>query len=237
MLVLAAVLSAATHGPFTLRWLPAALVCWSFVIWQCNRRLHKNRQSVDGGLQPTLGVANLVTLMRGLLIAATAGFLFLSNKLPAWTLFIPAAFYTLAALGDLLDGYLARRRQQTTQLGSELDTALDALGLLIAPLVAVLHERLYASYLLVSVAYYLFQSGLYWRRRQGKPVYPLPPSTLRRQLAGFQMGLVAAALWPPLPGELTRPVGFLFMLPLLFGFWRDWLSVSGRLPATPEVVS
>jgi len=213
-----------------LRWLAAALICWAFVLWQCHKRLHLNHGTVNGRLYTTLGHGNCVTLLRGLLIAATAGFLALTTiESTPWLLYVAAALYTMAAMGDWLDGQMARRQQQTTQLGTELDTALDALGLLIAPLLAVLYGKLHVSYLLVSIAYYLFQWGIHWRRRHSRPVYPLPPSQLRRHLAGLQMALVAFVLWPALPAGLTRALGLVLMIPLLLGFCRDWLHVSGRL--------
>jgi CDP-diacylglycerol--glycerol-3-phosphate 3-phosphatidyltransferase len=235
LLVLALCLAALESSLFASRWLLLALPCWGFVLWQCRRRLQLNHSPTDNNLLNTLGRGNQVTLLRGLLIAATAGFL-LTTGLQTRPLlpYLPAILYTAAALGDALDGYIARKQQQTTELGKELDTTLDAMGLVIAPLLAVLYGKLFASYLLVSVAYYLFQWGLLWRRRFDKPVYPLPPSRLRRQLAGYQMGLVATVLWPPLPALLTRPVGILFMLPMLYGFIRDWLVVSGRLSADTD---
>jgi len=229
MLFMTFLLSVAAGAVFALRWLLAALACWSLVWWQAHHRLQQNHDIAQGTLLPSLGLANRVTLGRGLLIAATAGFLATPGvgSKPLLS-YIPALLYTLAALGDALDGYIARRLQQVTRLGRELDMALDALGLLVAPLLAVFIGKLHGSYLLVSAAYYLFQQGLHWRRQQAKPVYSLPPSRLRRLLAGFQMGLVATVLWPPLPAELTRPVGVLFMVPVLAGFIRDWLHVSGR---------
>lgn len=230
LLVMALSLTALAGPAFGLRWLLAGLACWSFVVWQCHRRLYLNHASAGNTVYSTLGQGTRVTLLRGLLIAATSGFLattILSDTRPA-LLFLPALFYTLAVLGDWLDGHLARRQQRTTRLGKELDTALDALGLLIAPLLAVLYARLHVSYLLVGIAYYLFQWGLYWRQRNNKAIYPLPSSRLRRYLAGCQMGFVAVALWPLLPAEITHPLGMVLMLPLLVGFWVDWLHVSGR---------
>jgi CDP-diacylglycerol--glycerol-3-phosphate 3-phosphatidyltransferase len=228
-----------------LGWLLAALACWGFVLWQCNRRLHLSRQPGTGVYYPTLGVGNRITLFRGWFIAAMAGFLptaFGDVAFGAIALgdrqtglfYAPAAFYTLAAAGDWLDGYMARRQQQTTQLGMELDTVLDAFGLLMAPLLAVLTGKLHVSYLLVSVAYYLFQWGIHWRQRQGRTVFPLPPSRLRRYLAGIQMALVAIALWPFVPADLSMAFGIALMIPLLAGFCRDWLHVSGRLGASQE---
>ncbi|MDX1267075.1 MAG: CDP-alcohol phosphatidyltransferase family protein, partial [Oceanisphaera sp.] len=166
---------------------------------------------------------------------ATAGFLtILPLQASTGLLYLPAVLYTVAAALDGLDGFVARRQQQTTRLGTELDTALDAFGLLIAPLFAVFTGKLPVVYLLVSVAYYLFQWGIRWRRQRRRPVYALPPSQIRRYLAGAQMVLVALALWPPLPGALTQWVGLVLMIPLLIGFCRDWLHVSGRLGVRRE---
>lgn len=236
LLVMATALAAQENPTFALRWLALALLCWAFVAWQCGRRLHLNQNREDNTVYTTLGNGNRVTLVRGLLIAAAAGFLAVRALDPV-LLFVPAILYTAAALGDALDGYLARRQHQVSRLGAELDTALDAMGLLIAPLLAVLYGKLHVSYLLVSIAYYLFQWGIHWRRSHHQPVYALPPSKLRRHLAGWQMGLVATALWPPIPGRITIILGTVFMLPLLFGFCRDWLHVSGRLGSNKEPVA
>lgn len=234
LLLIAMVLSYLGGWVSSLRWLPVALLCWCIVIWQCQRRLHLNYSTTDGRQYPRLGFGNQLTLLRGALIAATAGFLSLSTRQAGYLIpFLPALFYSLAAIGDWLDGHLARRLHQSTQLGKELDTVLDALGLLVAPLLAVLYGKLHVSYLLVSISYYLFQWGLYWRRQHQRPVLPLPPSRLRRYLAGIQMGFVAVTLWPPLPAELSRPLGLVFMLPVLLIFWIDWLSVSGRRQQMP----
>lgn len=213
-----------------LLWLLISTSCWAFVLWQCYQRLHLNYSPINESYYSTLGHGNRITLLRGLLIAATAGFLTNTNlEAQPWLPYIPAALYSIAAMGDWFDGYMARRQQQATQLGKELDTILDAFGLVIAPLLAVLYGKLYVSYLFVSIAYYLFQYGIQWRQSHSKPIFALPPSQMRRYLAGTQMALVAIALWPLFPGDLTRMTGFVLMLPLLVGFCRDWLHVSGRL--------
>ncbi|MEP4545367.1 MAG: CDP-alcohol phosphatidyltransferase family protein [Saccharospirillum sp.] len=224
------------EGPVTGgRWLVGGLAGWAFVLWQCHGRLHLNVSTVDNRSFTRLGAANRITLLRGFLISATAGFpAMLPLQANAGLLYIPAVLYTVAAALDGLDGFVARRQQQTTRLGTELDTALDAFGLLIAPLFAVFTGKLPAVYLLVSVAYYLFQWGIRWRQQRGLPVYGLPPSEMRRYLAGAQMVLVALALWPPLPGVVTQWFGIALMIPLLLGFCRDWLHVSGQLGARRE---
>lgn len=211
-----------------LQWLLIADCLWFYVCWQLWQRLELNRASVDAPLYPTLGWANRLTLLRGGLIALTGGFLFQPQAagLMAW---VPGALYTLAAILDRMDGFVARRSKQTSLLGTELDTVYDALGLVVAPLLAVGYGKIHWSFLLVSAAYYVFVWGLYWRRTHNLPVYPLMPSMLRRTLAGFQMGFIAFILLPCFQAPLTVIIGIAFMLPILLGFLVDWLVVSGRI--------
>lgn len=211
-----------------LQWLLIADCLWFFVCWQLWQRLELNRASEGAPLYPTLGWANRLTLLRGGLIALTGGFLFQHQALGlmAW---IPGALYSIAAILDRMDGFVARRSKHTSLLGSELDTVYDALGLLVAPLLAVGYGKIHWSFLLVSAAYYVFIWGLYWRRRHNLPVYPLMPSMLRRTLAGFQMGFVAFILLPCFHAPVTIIIGAAFMLPILIGFIVDWLVVSGRI--------
>ena len=82
---------------------------------------------------------------------------------------------------------------------------------------------------MVSVAYYLFQWGIYYRNQQGLPVYSLSPNPSRRAIAGYQMGFIAVVLWPLFQAPVTTVAGFAFMLPLLIGFGIDWLIVSGGI--------
>jgi CDP-diacylglycerol--glycerol-3-phosphate 3-phosphatidyltransferase len=211
-----------------LQWLLIADGLWFMVCWQLWQRVELNRASEGAPHYPTLGWANRLTLLRGGLIALTGGFLFQPQAagLMAW---VPGALYTIAAILDRIDGFVARRSKQTSLLGSELDTVYDALGLLVAPLLAVGYGKIHWSFLLVSAAYYIFVGGLYWRRTRNLPVYPLLPSMLRRTLAGFQMGFVAFILLPCFHAPTTIVIGIAFMLPILLGFMVDWLVVSGRI--------
>ncbi|OFE11572.1 hypothetical protein PHACT_13615 [Pseudohongiella acticola] len=235
-LLCASLLFITTTAENTLLYLSASVMLWLLAWHQSNKRLHLNRANTSAALQSDLGPANCMTLSRGWLIAATGGFLLIPDVLATHPvlLWIAAALYSVAAIFDRVDGYLARRSQRTSLLGAELDTVFDALGLLIAPVLALQHGKIHASYLLVSVAYYLFVVGIKVRERNHKPVYALPPSVLRRTLAGFQMGYVAVVLWPPFRAEITVLAGFGFMVPLLIGFTVDWLLVSGRLQRRPQ---
>jgi len=97
-----------------------------------------------------LALPNLVTLVRGGLYAATAGFL-LVPPAPAvrWA---PAVCYGAGVSLDVVDGRLARRLGWTTDLGAKLDLAFDTLGFLVAPLVGVAWGRLPIAYLSLSAA-------------------------------------------------------------------------------------
>ncbi len=205
-----------------------SLLLWAFTWWQGWSLRQRNRTEETTPLLPTLGSANQLTLLRGLLIAACGGFLLLPQQVAGM---VPALCYSLAAILDRVDGYVARRGRNITLLGSELDTRVDAIGIVVAPLLAISYGKLHASYLLVSVAYYIFIGGIHWRHTHGLAVLPLRPSQLRRTLAGMQMGFVAFALWPQLQPALTQLGGAAFMLPLLLGFVVDWCVVSGRLPS------
>ena len=211
-----------------LQWLLQAGLLWTWVWYLTWNRSDLNRTSPDSPLLNNLGWANRLTLLRGYLIALTGGFLFQQDisGLVSW---IPGLLYGAAAILDRVDGFVARKSKQTTLLGAELDTVFDALGLLVAPLLAIAMGKIHWSYLSLSFAFYFFQWGIYWRRKHGLAIYPLMPSQLRRVLAGFQMGFVALALLPCFAAEQTLVCGFAFLIPVLVGFIVDWLVVSGRI--------
>ncbi len=211
------------------RWAIPVVIVLAYSLWLCWTGLDRNRRPGEASLLPTFGPGNTVTLSRGLVMALLAGFLFLPRPGDGWLAWTPAILYTMLATLDYLDGYVARVTNQTTLLGARLDGAFDALGLLIAVSLAVWYGQLPAWYLLVGLSRYLFAGGIWWRQRQGKPVFELSPSRNRRMLAGFQMGFISVILWPLFSPPGTTLAGIIFAVPLLAGFGRDWLAVSGRL--------
>jgi CDP-diacylglycerol--glycerol-3-phosphate 3-phosphatidyltransferase len=206
-----------TAPAFLLGALPVWLVVAATLLW-----LHAR-------VPAPIGRATQLTLLRGWLIAALAGFILLPPR--GWLAWAPGALYTTAAICDLFDGYLARRRDEVTALGGRLDVAMDALGLAVAPLVAVVLGRLPPWYLLLGAAYYLFQAGQWLRRRRGLPLFldRLRPTPHARMFAGYQMGLVATALFPVVGPPGTAITATLFMLPTLALFGREWLVLTGGL--------
>ncbi len=230
LLLCIAALASIETSYFAAQWFAVALAVWFYVWWQCWHLRNLNRRSISTVLYQDLGSANRMTLLRGFLIAMTSGFIFQQSSNPI-SLWIPAFLYSVAAILDRLDGFVARRTQRPSLLGGALDNAYDALGLLVAPVLAVNLGKVHWSYLLLSGAFYVFQIGLALRKNKGLAVFDLAPSKLRRTLAGFQMGYVAVALWPPFAAVITSAAGVGFMIPVLLGFIVDWGIVSGRISA------
>lgn len=186
---------------------------------------HNHPSGVSEPVWDSLGVANYLTLARGGLFAALAGFALLEpTRSIAW---LPALLYGAGSALDGVDGMLARARERATVLGAKLDMAFDSLGFVVAPVVAVVWGRLPVWYLSLSVARYLFLAGKAWRKRLGKPVFDLPESWVRQPLAGLQMAFITLALAPILPAETVHTLAIVVLPPSLLVFLRDYLVVAG----------
>lgn len=186
---------------------------------------------------------NLVTVTRGLLYAAAAGFLVVppspaapvvGSPVPTGAAapavrWMPALCYGTGVALDFVDGRLARRTERTTPLGAKLDHAFDTLGFLVAPLVGVAWGRLPVAYLSLSAARYVYRAGVTWRLRRGGPVDDLPESRVRRPLAALQMTFITVALTPLLTAAVIHPVSLVVLVPSLATFGWDYLVVTGRL--------
>jgi CDP-diacylglycerol--glycerol-3-phosphate 3-phosphatidyltransferase len=220
-----ALLDGATSRDVANRWLPVAGAVLAVQVGYLAYHLDVDRPAA------AFAPPNLVTLTRGGLYAATAGFLAVAPATPTvrWA---PAACYGAGVALDFVDGRLARLTGRTTALGETLDHAFDTLGFLVAPLVGVVWGRLPLLYLALSAARYVYRGGLWWRRRRGRPVGDLPESRVRRPLAAGQMAFIAAALAPVAPASLVHPAALVAVVPSLAVFCRDYLAVTGRLDAT-----
>jgi CDP-diacylglycerol--glycerol-3-phosphate 3-phosphatidyltransferase len=197
----------------------------------------------------SLGVANWITVVRGLAYACAAGFVVFvpagsvaasapfSSVLRVETfdrstvlLWGPAVLYGGGAILDSVDGAVARRVGKTTSLGEKLDLGYDTLGFVVAPAVGVAWGRLPAVYLALSGARYVYRLGITVEQSRGRTISPLPSSALRRPLAAGQMAFLSLALVPAIPASLTRVVAPFVLAPSLIVFLRDYLAVTGRLP-------
>lgn len=208
------------------RWLLIAGLLSVYVLATLWRGLPLNHRLDQTQLLETLGTANDLTTLRGLFTAGLAGFLFSPRPegLLAWA---PGVLYILVGIADGFDGALARRSGRVTRLGSYLDISLDGFGVFIAAVLAIQYGQLPAWYVLIGLARYLFLFGGWLLKRLDKPIYELDPSILRRALASSQMVFLGIMLFPLFAPEHTFLAAYLFGLPILIHFIRDWFVVSG----------
>jgi CDP-diacylglycerol--glycerol-3-phosphate 3-phosphatidyltransferase len=216
---------------YAVRWLGQSAVMIAYLLWVLWRALPENIRLGESRLLPTFGAGNSATLLRGVLIACLAGYLF-SPRPAGWQAWIPALIYTLAALLDYMDGYLARVTNHATRMGESLDMSLDGIGVLTAAVLAVQYGQVPAWYLMVALARYVYLACLWVWSRVGKRVYPLAPSVRRRAFAGLQMGFLFVILWPFFSPPGTHLAAALFSLPFLAGFLLDGLTATGIIRQT-----
>lgn len=214
------------------RWLPPAALVLAYAHFQFCYHLRLNHPPENRRLNPSVGMANQMTLARGWGISLIAGFILLpefeSASSDSWAEWIPGIIYLMVAGTDFLDGLWARITRSSSILGQKLDIEMDALGLLTASILLVVWGRLPAVYLLVGASYYLFQIGTHIRRRRGRTVSALIERPFARVMAGIQMVFVGLALLPIFAVPLLRIAALYFMLPLLAGFVWDWLIIQER---------
>ena len=232
----AALISTQMGAERALAWLPLPAAGLGYLMWVCLRNLSENRRKGEQNLLFGFGWGNRLTLLRGFFIAAMLGFLVIPQP-AGWLGWAPGVLYTLACAVDFFDGYVARVTNHASRLGEILDLSFDGIGVLAAALLAVNYGQVPVWYLSVGLARYLFIAGVWLRRRQGLLVNDLPSSLSRRVFAGLQMGFLAAALWPVFSPPGTQIAALLFGFPLLFGFCRDWLYVSGVIRPAGQQVS
>ena len=211
----------------------AALLALPVLIWRIRAAFAQEPGKLPEACYP--GLANQITVFRGLLVSLLAGFLFASTPEGFLRPGSPAILYSAALIMDGFDGFLARLRRETSAFGAFLDRDLDAWGTLVGILLAILYGRLPGWCIVAGMAYYLFAFGQWWRERRGLPLHPLPASRYRRHVAAVQSLFIVLAL---LPLALLPEYGWaaaLVMIPVLAGFMRDWLTVSGDLPLLLQV--
>ena len=230
---------AAGFGWLCVVWQPMAAFQWMLqtagvsicLLWMLRIGLGKNAAWQDSASHDAFGLANWLTVGRGFLIAALGGFLFQpppgSEAGSNWLIWVPGAIYVIAALMDYLDGFLARAMRSETRLGKWLDTQIDALGLFVAPVLAIAYNRLPFYYISVGLAFYLFRFGIWYRKKNNRRVIEIKPHPVKRMIAGFQMGLVAVSLLPVFSQPALTVAATIFMVPLLAGFIRDALVSGG----------
>lgn len=203
-----------------------------YILYLLRRNLRLNTRGEHQNLKACLGPANWITLARGGLIAILAGFMLQPwpgrSSGPAWTGWVPGAVYLTAVAGDVLDGFVARTTASQTPLGELLDTRIDALGILVACLLAIHYGQLPGYYLSAGVAYYVLRLAIRLRRKTGRPCCEVRPRRSAKVMAGIQMVFLGIVLLPLFSPQFTHIAAVLILIPFLVGFLLDWQAVSGH---------
>jgi CDP-diacylglycerol---glycerol-3-phosphate 3-phosphatidyltransferase len=148
-----------------------------------------------------LNAPNLLTLLRIALIPAFIAAYYLDKP---WAHMLATGLFILAALTDWLDGYLARRLEQTSPFGAFLDPVADklmiaaALVLLVADSgvqARVIDMRLFAVVVLVILGREIAVSALReWMAEVGKRSH-VAVSFIGKTKTTAQMVAIAFLLW------------------------------------------
>jgi phosphatidylglycerophosphate synthase len=167
---------------------------------------------------PVLGLCNLVTLTRLVLVAA------LVVPLAAGTgggeeVF---ALALVVLLLDGVDGWLARRSGLASTFGARFDMEVDSALALVLSLHAWVGGGIGPLVLLLGLPRYVFAAAgavLPWLRA------PLADRFSRKVVCVLQLGTLVVLQLPALPGSMAALLVGLAALALVWSFWRDvtWL--------------
>ncbi|MEO5339681.1 MAG: CDP-diacylglycerol--glycerol-3-phosphate 3-phosphatidyltransferase [Magnetococcus sp. MYC-9] len=148
---------------------------------------------------------NTLTATRIALIPFFVGFSHLPDR---WGYILSALFFSLAAITDWADGYVARRRGLLTQFGRFFDPVADKLLVISALVLLVANNR--APLLLVLVILAREVTVMALRERMAGLGHLVPVSTTGKWKTGFQMTaiimlLVNEGLWG-IPFQMTGEI-------------------------------
>ncbi|MCX7628544.1 MAG: CDP-diacylglycerol--glycerol-3-phosphate 3-phosphatidyltransferase [Methylophilaceae bacterium] len=184
-------------------------------------------------------IPNVLTLLRIVLIPVFVGIFYLPSDMasPHGMNLLAAFVFALAMLTDWLDGWLARRLQQTSAFGAFLDPVADKLMVTAALIVLVELERVGAIVALVIVGREIAISALReWMAAvgEGKRV---AVALVGKFKTGFQMAAILFLLYHEPVGILdTHWIGtlliyvavFLTLLSMAFYVKAAWSRMTGR---------
>ncbi|NTJ43919.1 CDP-alcohol phosphatidyltransferase family protein [Agrobacterium larrymoorei] len=166
------------------------------------------------------GYANIVTAFRASLVSLTAAAVisFESFHHVDAVLWVLVGGVAVALALDGIDGYLARKYRQESQLGARFDMEVDAYLILILSVAAAMLDKAGAWVLLVGLMRYGFVAiGWLLPSLQGE----LPPSMRRKVICVVQGVSLCFILMPWIDPPLSEIVAGLALGSLIFSFLVD----------------
>lgn len=167
-----------------------------------------------------LGIANQITLARGVLVMLLAGFIGMGAAPQLQVAALCMA--TVAAVLDAVDGRLARRTGMSSAYGARFDMETDALLILVLSLLAWQFGKAGVWVLGSGLMRYVFviaASQLSWMRCE------LPPARRRKAVAVVQVVVLVVAIAIFVPRRASSALCALGLAVLAWSFLLDvaWL--------------
>ena len=178
------------------------------------------------------GIANRITLLRGLLAAFPAALL-VSPSVPELAVWVIGGIAAIAALLDAVDGWLARRLAECSRFGERFDLEVDA-ALVLVLSALVWHLDKAGAWVLLSglLRYGFLLAGLLLPWLQ----FTLPASRRRRVVCALQTAVLVLAVMPAVPITLASALALIGLLALTTSFARDifWLRNVSNMGGSPR---
>ena len=159
------------------------------------------------------GLANWLTLIRGVLLSITIGFAFFSES--HYLNLTIAIVYTVSICLDGLDGYIARKIGRVTQMGIILDEEFDAQAVFIGVLLGIFLGNLPIWFLIIGLLRYLRILDIAIRAKLQQDMSSAPSSMYRKRLAGVMMAFISISVYPFVLGTYLQIIAYVFMTPFL----------------------
>ncbi len=161
-----------------------------------------------------LNLPNLLTWLRILFIPLVIGVFYLPGGwlTPVQANLLATALFVVAAVTDWLDGYLARKLNQTSAFGAFLDPVADKLMVAAALIVLVDLDRTHSVIALIIIGREIAISALReWMAKAGKPG-SVAVSLIGKLKTAFQMIAISLLLyWEPLAGLPVQLLGHILI--------------------------
>ncbi|QLF92139.1 CDP-diacylglycerol--glycerol-3-phosphate 3-phosphatidyltransferase [Pseudomonas sp. ABC1] len=179
-----------------------------------------------------MNIPNILTVLRVLLIPI---FVLLFYLPFGWSYLAASAVFTVAAVTDWLDGYLARRLQQSTPFGAFLDPVADKLMVAVALVLLVEeHANLWLTLpAVIIIGREIVVSALReWMAELGARAHVAVSSLGKWKTTAQMVALVILLANPP---ALTIWVGLGYALLLVAAALTIWSMVHYLLAAWPHL--